>query len=510
MLMDACHFRRSQFVDLAELHRPDLFRSCILAKDTHTFFLSRTKHKMALQGMRVTTAASVPGSRALPTRASRSRWLTTIPSEPNLPYVRTRDGQSQRQHEMKSIRERLPLCRFLDRRCLHASTALQDDKEEEPRSILVTSPAETRLSGTLEEGSSARRESPVEIAEAGARIFLSAVKGLDSAWHFYPLPYQWPATFLVQYQEAELHSECDSWFPLSLKTTFQTYDRNKKKLAKVDPRSMEMPSDKRVFVYNRVNELPHLQIFVGPLPGMFFVDSPARGVRRRKATTDNTKTYWFNESEQVGARELVRRLQNEWQGGSVRGKGEWYRSFLERMGTLSGKTATFCRAMIQMQDKVYGPLGAEVTYRRAQTAHNTVVNGRKVLHRVASPVSHYAGRALTLTTGTTTTDSGVRPYSLAELQALDFVCGVNYCREANEVRGFFFFPRSYLVTRFAPSPSKNDHCKPTYWVYFPEDSHRARSDEVKKRIPSDLEFYIDLEERDGNQLQKLRRILEGT
>ncbi|CAD7936324.1 unnamed protein product [Amoebophrya sp. A120] len=327
------------------------------------------------------------------------------------------------------------------------------------------------------------------IAFSGRQLLRQAIEDTDSRWKFYPLPCGWPASYLVQFCDG---SSDDCWLPLLVRTA---------------ARAKRLGADEgtRFFKF-RINCVPFFQICVGLESNAFFVvPSRTSGALQHPRFTE------FADAQRTPLLDLLDRMQNEWQTGALRSKSAWFHIFQQTM-LASPRQAAFCNALLQLQSMVYAKLGLELAFPESSLnrVHNTTVGDYRILHRIASCNPHHVGSVLKFTTSCGK-DSD-RPYLLAEVASLDFVCALNFDMRSQALRGFFLFPRAHLLPLLTKKDHNVPHCRRSYWAYFPEEAHRARARDVKDRVARDMEFYIDLKdsENDGDLVAKVQRILDSS
>ncbi|CAD7936330.1 unnamed protein product [Amoebophrya sp. A120] len=346
-----------------------------------------------------------------------------------------------------------------------------------------------------------RERGSIVVSESGAQFLQDAIRAVDTAWRFFTLPHHWPASVLVQYCEKGVVS--DTWFPLVVKSTFKI----QKPASSVTTAKVKTAESKeRTFLFHKIGYGPFLNVLVAPESGLFFMAQSAVSCR------------FFRESEQVSLDEILVGLRAEWTratgtGSGTASKAHWFRHFSKGMIS-STCQAMFCGALASMQKTVYGPAGMNLSFPdpASNSPFNSYVDCARVLHRVPAYRSGFLGRALNVVRATSTNSRlrATRPYTREEMERLDFLCALNYSADADELLGFYVFPRDYLLKMFAPIAKDGRRCRSAYWIYFPEDAHGAKREGVKERIIRDMEFYIDLRETSPSEyLEKFRNILMG-
>ncbi|CAD7936322.1 unnamed protein product [Amoebophrya sp. A120] len=332
----------------------------------------------------------------------------------------------------------------------------------------------------------------IMVAETGLHFLTKAVRNVDPRWTFFPLPHHWPASALVQYvEEGQLRPS--AWFPVVVKTTSKV---------KSGPDTLKAyTSSERKFLYHDIRKRPFPYVLVAPHSNIFFtVPSSAH-------TQGEERFRLIGESERVTIPEIITALHHERVQMQLRTKSDWFRFFCSGM-LASARQAVFCGAIANMQEKVYGPLGISLTFPDDASLRffNSYVDSARALHRVPSARLPQYGRALRVTTTHPSKSPATRPYSVAEMQTVDFIFALNYFHENDELRGFYMFPTEHLLRILGPRLPDGTQCRRAYWLYFPEDAHAAKMEGVRDRIVHDMEFYVDLQV-DG-ALQKVRKFLD--
>ncbi|CAD7936328.1 unnamed protein product [Amoebophrya sp. A120] len=367
----------------------------------------------------------------------------------------------------------------------------------------------------------APRYSPLAIAELGKELFCAAIADVDPCWHFYPLPWQWPATFLVQHRARHADGLVDNWLPIVLRTTTAgslTSNGRRLKCGQTSPPDTRKIVEKERFFFRlpqgNGRSHPFLQVFVALESSKFFMIPAGRhsSDSEKQQNTGAQHFLSFSDADQVGLDDILGEMLAKYQEAerNLRSRCDWFAFFHDEC-LVRGTRAAYCRALIQMQLHVYGPLGLDVSFPnsslRSAGSHNATVGNFKVLHRIANAQTVRDRGARPLSVTATSESQAKRPYSSTEMNSLDFLCALNYCVTSHQLDGFYFFPKWYAAALFSGGEGKADKCKCTMWLYFPEDGHRAKLEHVKKRLSEDLKFYVNLREPGSDPLVKLRQII---